>query len=76
MKIIRFRRLDHPCPVIDGVRVERWEIAFSEADLWVKLDGAMAEIDMLAQPFWVRWWRWIYPMTFTTNGGNDEGLSS
>lgn len=65
-RLIRFRRLDRPCPIIDGVRIERWEVTFSERRLFAYLDGAMAEVDMPARPWWVRWWRRVFPVRFET----------
>jgi hypothetical protein len=73
MKLIRFRRLSTEPEIRsqtvrvgtpDGVfeyrrlvEIRRWEIAFSEAHLWAKLDGEMAEIIMPAKSWPVRLWR-------------------
>lgn len=59
--MIRFRRLNRPIQIVDGIKVERWEIAFSEAELFDKLDGEMAEIIMPAKPWYVRLWWLIFP---------------
>lgn len=61
MALIRFRRLNRQEEIIGDVRVQRWEVALSEAHLWAKLDGEMAEIDMPAQPWLVRVWRRMCP---------------
>lgn len=45
-------------PVDDGV----WEIAYSAEELEDKLDGAMATVDWPAAPWYVRWWRAIFPL--------------
>lgn len=51
MKLIRFRRLDR----------KNWEIAFSEAHLFDKLNGDMAEVLMPAKSWFVRLWRRVFP---------------
>lgn len=62
MKIIRFRRLSREPEIVDGIEIERWEIAFSEAELWAKLDGEMAEIIMPAKAWYIRLWRLFFPL--------------
>lgn len=51
---IRFRR--------DGSA--HWECAADERELFQKLEGAMAEIVMPAQPWYVRLWRAFFPLKF------------
>jgi len=51
-RLIRFRRLDR----------KRWEIAFNQHDLELKLNGDMAEILMPARPLVVRLWRRFFPL--------------
>ena len=59
-EIIRFRRLHRAPVVVDGITITYWEIARSEAELFTKLNGDMAEIDMPARPWHVRLWlRWF-----------------
>jgi len=52
LKVIRFRRLQN----------SHWEIALTEKELWIKLNGDMAEIIMPAKPWFVRLWRRIFPL--------------
>lgn len=61
--LIRFRRLNRPTEVIDGVSVQTWEVAFSQRDLNAKLNGEVAEICMPAAPWYVRLWRICFPLT-------------
>lgn len=56
MKFIRFRRLNS----------HFWEIARTEAELHLKLDGEIAEVIMPAKPWYVRLWRRFFPMRFET----------
>jgi hypothetical protein len=60
-QLIRFRRLNRPATLVNGVTTHIWEIAFNEQDLQTKLNGDMAEVMMPAKPWYVRLWRWIFP---------------
>lgn len=61
--LIHFRRLNRPVEVTNTGRViETWEIAFSEAHLFAKLDGEMAEVDMPALSWYVRLRRRWFPL--------------
>ena len=71
MKVIRFRRLAKRVLFTDGGIVTafevipdgNWEIAFNESHLRQKLkNGDMAEIIMPPQPWFVRLWRWLFPL--------------
>ncbi len=62
MKLIRFRRLDNPVRVINGIRITIWEIALDEQDLMQKLDGGMAEVIMPAKPWYEQLWVKLFPM--------------
>lgn len=61
MRIWKFHRLSVKPIVRGGVRIQYREIAFSEEMMHAKLDGEMACIDAPAKPFYVRWWRMIFP---------------
>jgi hypothetical protein len=67
VKLIKFRRI----PLVDGIyradlafTNEQWEIAFSERELHMKLEGNMAEVKMPAKPWFVRLWRKLFPLKF------------
>lgn len=69
--MIRFRRLNRPVgrvevvgAVSQFVDVQYWELAFSEDELRRKLNGEMAEVIMPAKPWFVRLWRWFFPLQF------------
>ena len=63
MQIIKFRRLNRPAQYTsDGVKIETWEIAFSEEYLNAKLNGETAEVIMPAKPWVVRFWRKFFPL--------------
>jgi len=72
MKPIKFRRLSRQgetrlIPTSNGAFIEAstgWEIAFSEADLFARLDGEMAEIVMPAKSWIIRLWRKVRPLRF------------
>lgn len=70
--LIRFRRLNRPTEVIDGVSVQTWEVAFSQRDLNAKLNGEVAEICMPAAPWYVRLWRMFFPPTPRDDWDNGE----
>lgn len=72
MRIIRFRRLSRPDAMVDGITVQRWEIAFSEAILHAKLDGEMAEVDMPAKPWPIRLWRGFFPLVCIEGGAIER----
>lgn len=65
MKLIKFRRLNRPERIENGVNIITWEIAFNEKHLREKLNGDMAEIIMPAKPWWVILWRRFFPLKFT-----------
>ena len=54
MKIIRFRRLYN----------NYWEIAFNEKHLYSKLNGEIAEIIIPAKNWYIRLWRFFFPLKF------------
>jgi hypothetical protein len=60
--MIRFRLIDEPPQIVDGVRIDRWQIASDENELFAKLNGRMAEVIMPAKPWWVRLWRMFFPL--------------
>lgn len=62
MKLISFRRLSSPIQIVDGVEIDRREIAFNEEHLWMKLNGEMADIIMPAKSWPVRLWRRFFPL--------------
>ncbi len=64
MKIIRFRRLSNPkyVIVVDGIKIQAWEIAFNEQGLFAKLQGGLAEIIMPDECLLIRLWRRIFPL--------------
>lgn len=70
--MIRFRRLRRPIIVIGGVKIEHWETALDEDDLFAKLDGDMAEIVMPAKPWYVRLWRRVFPLEFANGQVPDD----
>jgi hypothetical protein len=71
--LIRFRRLNQPIEIVDGIEISRWEVAFSEEHLWAKLDGEMAEIIMPAKSWAVRLWRRFFPLRAIEMHSEDEG---
>jgi hypothetical protein len=60
--IIRFRRLSAPTIIVDHVKIQLWEIAFSEKELFEKLDGELAEVIMPEKPLLVRIFRFLFPL--------------
>ena len=54
LRIVKFRRLTS----------KTWEIAFSEAELFARLDGAVAEVYMPEKPLLIRLYRKVKPMNF------------
>lgn len=65
MKLIRFRRLNST----------RWEIAFNESHLYIKLNGDFAEIIMPAKPWYIRLWRKLFPPQPLNKGSENEYYS-
>jgi len=67
IRIIRFRRLSRKPEYRmtnrgTVVQVWIWEIAFSEGELYAKLNGDMAEIIMPEKPWLLRAWRSFFPL--------------
>lgn len=76
MKIIKFVRMEWTgkCwampqfPVVDGIKIVRGEIAIGRnleeayRELYRKLDGQPARIEVPAESWWVRLWRNIRPL--------------
>lgn len=62
MNVIKFRRLSAPIRVVNGVKIQQWEIAFNEEHLQAKLNGEMAEVIMPAKPWYIRLWRVFFPL--------------
>lgn len=61
MRVIKFRRLDRKCQIIDGVEIRIWEIALNKSHLFAKLAGGMAEVIMPAEPVWKRMLLKLFP---------------
>lgn len=38
-----------------------WRIAFSEAEMFLELDGRLAQVRMPARPIVVRWYKRLFP---------------
>ena len=52
LRIIKFRRLS----------AKYWEIAFTKEELFYKLDGELAEVEMPAAPLIIRLYRKFFPL--------------
>jgi hypothetical protein len=63
MKLIKFWRIPPRITYLwHGKEFPVGEIAFNEEDLAKKLDGDIAEVHMPAKPWYVRAWRFFFPL--------------
>ena len=69
--MIKFRRLNQPVQIVNGIKIQWWEIALDEDDLNAKLNGEMAEVIMPAEPWYIQLWYFFFPLC-EVSGTIDE----
>ncbi len=71
MKLIYFQRLPIKKEYRNGIRIIRKEVAFNEKDLYKKLNGDTAIVEMPAKPWYIQLWRKFFPLKYETKQLNS-----
>ena len=87
MKLIKFRRLNSPKEYVnaihylydgsimtDKIPIQRWEIAFNEAELYQKLNNDIVEVEMPSKAWYIQLWRRFFPLTGIELNIGEEGI--